>query len=191
MVEQRNPFPNKEQLLQLKTELLARWQMLPAAHRASMALVLLQDVLAGDYGPWLQDALLLQQGRIQEALPATLLEKENGPTNTDQALFNPKVLENLPLPYTPEGEKHDALAQVKLVVPGDSRVWYVSAFDRQDLCFGLIVETEINYDYFNLSTLQTLQSADGQGVQRDPDFVPQPLDEVQARYDQRQFREGL
>ena len=51
------PFP--EHILQLKSELSERWQQLPIEHQATMVLVLVKEVLAGEYGTWLREALEL------------------------------------------------------------------------------------------------------------------------------------
>lgn len=58
MTEQA-PGPSPEQLLQLKDEILQRWQQLPGEHRATMTLVFLKKVLESDHGDWLRQALLL------------------------------------------------------------------------------------------------------------------------------------
>lgn len=183
MLEQDTPGISPEHLLQLKNEVLERWQPLPPAHRASMALVLLQDVLAGDYGPWLVDALVLQGAPVQAALDAVYVGDEE--TQPRYAPLDQATLERLPLTFTAEGERDEALAHIKLVLPGDSRVWYASAFDRQDLLFGLIVETEIRSDYFSLAELRALQGADGQGVRHDLSYTPRSLADLQTLYEQR------
>lgn len=52
--------PSPKQILQLKDELTERWQQLPVEHRATMALVLFDNVLRGEYGVWLVNALALK-----------------------------------------------------------------------------------------------------------------------------------
>jgi hypothetical protein len=55
---EHEPSPsNPERLLQLKDGILERWQQLPPEHQASMVLVLFQQTLEGEYGPWLQSAV--------------------------------------------------------------------------------------------------------------------------------------
>lgn len=52
--DQRSPTP--EGLLNLKDGILEKWKQLPPEHQATMALVLFQQTLEGDYGPWLRSA---------------------------------------------------------------------------------------------------------------------------------------
>ena len=52
--------PSPKQILQIKGELTERWQQLPVEHRASMALVLFDDLLHSEYGLWLVEALALK-----------------------------------------------------------------------------------------------------------------------------------
>jgi hypothetical protein len=65
MVERDDPTVTPEYILQLTGELLDRWKQLPAEHQATMALVFVRDVLAGDYGEWLWGALFVL-GRGEE-----------------------------------------------------------------------------------------------------------------------------
>ena len=58
MTEHEIP-PSPDKILQLKDELQQRWQQLPAEHQATMALVLVKDVFAGEQGDWLIDALVV------------------------------------------------------------------------------------------------------------------------------------
>ena len=123
----------------------------------SMALVLLGDVLASEQG---------------DGLASPKVAK----------ILNSPNWEQLPLLYTPEGEGPDALAQVRLIVPGDRRVWYVSAFDGEDVCFGLVAELELSYDYFTLSELQALRGPRGETIQCDTAFTPQTLRQLDEMY---------
>ncbi|GAB4422324.1 MAG: hypothetical protein Kow00106_19480 [Anaerolineae bacterium] len=56
MAERESRPLSPEDLLRLKDEIVARWRQLPPEHQATMALVLFQQVLEGDYGPWLRGA---------------------------------------------------------------------------------------------------------------------------------------
>src|SRR5258708_3435643 len=66
MVEQLYPTSNPEQILQLKDELLERWHQLPSEHQASLGLVLLNEVMQGEWGEWLRDAIVLRHRTTQE-----------------------------------------------------------------------------------------------------------------------------
>ena len=58
MVEQ-DSRPSPEHILQLKSELSERWYQLPVEHRATMVMTMVKDVLDGEYGAWLREALEL------------------------------------------------------------------------------------------------------------------------------------
>ena len=51
--------PRAETLLATKEALLREWAKLPPEHRASMLLVLTEDVQDGVYGPWAAEAIQL------------------------------------------------------------------------------------------------------------------------------------
>ncbi len=59
MAERPSFQPNPEQLLQLKDGILDRWGQLPAEHQATLMLVLFQQTLEGEYGPWVRSAIRL------------------------------------------------------------------------------------------------------------------------------------
>ena len=75
------------------------------------------------------------------------------------------------------------MAYARLYLPGSTRAWYPSAFDGHDLFFGLVVEAEIDFDYFSLTDLHHLHNAEGRGVQLDHRYTPQPLGELQTAYE--------
>jgi hypothetical protein len=56
---EHGPLPLPDEILNIKDELQQRWQQLPPEHQATMALVLVKDVFAGEQGDWLIDALIL------------------------------------------------------------------------------------------------------------------------------------
>ena len=57
MTEQTSLSPNE--ILNIKDELQQRWQQLPPEHQATIALVLVKDVFAGEQCDWLIDALVV------------------------------------------------------------------------------------------------------------------------------------
>lgn len=56
MVEHLTP-PSPDDLLRWKDDILDRWARLPPDHQATMAVVLLQQALEGQYGPWLRSTV--------------------------------------------------------------------------------------------------------------------------------------
>jgi hypothetical protein len=67
MSEPPKPSPESEHLLRLKDDILSQWEQLPVDHQASMAMVLVGRVLAGEEGAWLREAIELRWPMEQEA----------------------------------------------------------------------------------------------------------------------------
>lgn len=57
MTEHEPPSASPEDILRIKDEITQRWRHLPSEHQATMALVMLQQTLEGDFGSWLRSAL--------------------------------------------------------------------------------------------------------------------------------------
>lgn len=57
MTERDPRSPSPEDILHLKDEISERWRHLPPEHQATLALVLFQQTLEGEYGPWLRAAV--------------------------------------------------------------------------------------------------------------------------------------
>jgi hypothetical protein len=51
--------PSPDEILNIKDELQQRWQQLPPEHQATMALVLVKDVFAGEQCDWMIDTLVV------------------------------------------------------------------------------------------------------------------------------------
>ena len=82
MPERDQEVPSAERVLQLKDEISARWAQLPPEHQASMALTMLGQVCAGEYGGWLREAIdVLHAPTVFKLLPITPLS----PTHLAQA----------------------------------------------------------------------------------------------------------
>ncbi len=52
--------PRAETLLTLKEDILIRFHQLPSEHQASLSVVLIRDVMKGEWGAWLKDAFTRQ-----------------------------------------------------------------------------------------------------------------------------------
>lgn len=71
---QEHEPPSPHELLALKDELRARWQKLPPEHQASMVLTLINDVMQGKWGNWLQGAIAI-------SYPTTEREEQHATNN--------------------------------------------------------------------------------------------------------------
>jgi hypothetical protein len=79
MTEQQRPTPNPQELLQIKDELITRFQQLPAQHQATMALLLVKQVMEGEWGHWMREAIKLRWPEatepLQQAFPITSVSR--------------------------------------------------------------------------------------------------------------------
>ncbi len=60
MTEQDRPTLNPKELHRIKDELVRLWEQLPPQHQATMALVLIDQVMQGEWGAWLQEAIAIK-----------------------------------------------------------------------------------------------------------------------------------
>jgi hypothetical protein len=58
-MQEQKERPSPEQILSHKDELIAHWKTLPPEHQATVALTLVEEVINGDWGTWLREALTL------------------------------------------------------------------------------------------------------------------------------------
>jgi hypothetical protein len=91
---------------------------------------------------------------------------------------------NIPALYENEN-KPDPLAVVKLFTPDSSWTWYITEYDGDDTCFGLVVGLETEVGYFSLAELEGVRGKVGLQIERDLWFHPTPvtqLPEYQAEW---------
>lgn len=86
------------------------------------------------------------------------------------------VRQSLPSLGTGEIEGLSALARVHFFTPDSSWDWYASAFDGDDLFFGLVFGSERELGFFTLSELRSVRGHLGLPVERDLWFEPVPLE---------------
>ncbi len=175
MPELQRPAINPEYLRLSKDTIFSEWKHLPPEHQATTALVLLAEVLSGQYGTWLREAI-----RFQDVDPMETISPE---AHVIPASLHPDHFRDLPIPFQPESESGQAVVHARLYLPGSHRLWYPSAFDGKDLFFGLVVEAEISCDYFSLSDLAQLRGPDGQPIQHDSTYIRRSLDDLVAQYE--------
>jgi hypothetical protein len=108
----------------------------------------------------------------QESLP------EQQP-NAGENLLDPASREKLPHLRSGEELSSDALAQVKFFTPDSDWTWYASEFDGKDIFFGLVSGFDVEYGYFSLKELQEARGPLGLQIERDVDFEPKTLKELE------------
>jgi hypothetical protein len=82
----------------------------------------------------------------------------------------------------------DPVVQAKLFTPWTTWTWFVTEFDGQNTCFGLVSGHEVELGYFNLAELEAIEGPGGLRVERDLHFEPQPLNKV--RQDLERLRDA-
>ena len=76
-------------------------------------------------------------------------------------------------------------------MPDSSWTWYITEFDGQDICFGLVVGHEVELGYFSLAEITALRGPLGLRVERDLYFGPKSLEEVKYAHPEVDFNSRL
>ena len=103
------------------------------------------------------------------------------------SLLPGELRERIPALYATQDDA-DPTVQAKLFTPWTTWTWFVTEFDGQDTCFGLVSGHEVELGYFNLAELEAIEGPHGLRIERDLHFEPQPLSKV--REDLKRMREG-
>ncbi len=84
----------------------------------------------------------------------------------------PKLYETecVPLP--------EKVAYAKLFDPGSAWIWYVMEYDGSDTCFGLVIGHEMEFGYFSLQELSSLQLHGVPVIERDMYFRPTQVQDL-------------
>jgi hypothetical protein len=96
-------------------------------------------------------------------------------------LLTPELVASLPKLYETEGKGNEAIVRAKFFLPGSAWTWYITEFDGDDLCFGLVVGMETELGYFTISELEDLQSVIGRAVERDLHWTPITMGELRQQ----------
>ena len=99
-------------------------------------------------------------------------------------LLPPDIRERMPELYANEEIGLAAQALVKFFTPDSNWTWYASEFDREDICFGLVIGWEAEFGYFSISELEAARGPLGMPIERDLHFEPAPLRELRDHYRQ-------
>ena len=73
----------------------------------------------------------------------------------------------------------DPLVYAKLFTPWSNWAWYITEFDGDDRCFGLVHGFEAELGYFSLKELAELAGHGGLRIERDAEFTPRTLSQIQ------------
>lgn len=112
-----------------------------------------------------------------------ILSPDSSPTPLGQNPAYQYIPADLPIPvlYETETQRDDAVAWVRLFTPDSSWAWYITEWDRNDLCFGLVDGMYLELGYFALSELREARGPLGLPIERDLHFVPTSLGLVRAK----------
>lgn len=97
--------------------------------------------------------------------------------NDPSSLIPKDLADDLPELHETEAIENPTV-RVKLFTPWAGWTWYVTEFDGDDRCFGLVDGHEVELGYFSLAELATLEGPEGQRVARDLSFAPKKLQEL-------------
>lgn len=87
--------------------------------------------------------------------------------------------EAIPALYATE-HTDDPIVHVKLFTPWTHWTWFITEFDGEDTCFGLVDGYEAELGYFSLSELLGITGPAGLAVERDLHFSAKPMSAVRA-----------
>ena len=84
-----------------------------------------------------------------------------------------ELAEKIPKLYTKNHGDKNSVVYAKLFLP-NSWEWYITEYDNEDLCFGLISGFDLKFGYFSLKELEGLQV----NITRDEQFREATVSEV-------------
>lgn len=97
------------------------------------------------------------------------------------SLIPKNLINRIPKLYDTE-DQGDPTVWVKLFFPNYHWTWYITQYDGEDLCFGLVAGAVAELGYFRLSELQAARGKLGCRSERDRFFQQCPLSEVVSKY---------
>jgi hypothetical protein len=96
----------------------------------------------------------------------------------DAYVYIPEELRaKIPPLYATEKETNPTV-WVKLFTPDSSWTWYITEFDGQDLCFGLVAGHDVELGYFSLAEITAARGLLGLRIERDLYWKARELSEV-------------
>lgn len=103
------------------------------------------------------------------------------------SLLPEELRERIPALYATENTD-DPIVHAKLFTPWTNWTWFVTEFDGEETCFGLVSGLEVELGYFSLAELEATRGPGGIRIERDLHFKQQPLSEVRQHLER--LREG-
>lgn len=127
------------------------------------------------------------------------MSAENPQFSGGMELLDAETRAKMPELYSQEKKGLEALAQAKFFTPDSNWTWYASEGSPVDedgyydttkekvdyLFFGLVIGFEIELGYFSLNELQSARGPLGLPIERDLDFEPKTLRELQRWHEQQ------
>lgn len=91
-------------------------------------------------------------------------------------------LRGVPKLYSQDGKVNtEVTAFVKIFDPSGSWTWFITEWDGEDTCFGLVKGHETELGYMNLREMARVDGRLGIGLEIDVHFLPTSLYEVSRR----------
>ena len=98
------------------------------------------------------------------------------------SLLPRELRERIPTLYATE-KIEDPIVHAKFFTPWTNWTWFVTEFDGEETCFGLVSGLDVELGYFNLAELEATRGPGGIRIERDLHFKPKPLSEVRQHLD--------
>ena len=95
-------------------------------------------------------------------------------------LLTKQMKKSIPPIYAQDGNENPTV-HAKFFTPWSHWTWYVTEFDGEDQCFGLVSGHEDELGYFSLNELENLKGPFGLKVERDLYFKPTDLKSIQQK----------
>ena len=86
-------------------------------------------------------------------------------------------------PLDATADESDPTAWVKYFTPWSNWTWFVIEFDRgNELCHGFVIGHEAEFGGFSLDELREIRGRGGIRIERDLNFMPEPISAIREKY---------
>lgn len=90
-------------------------------------------------------------------------------------------LHGVPKLYSQDGKGDEATVFVKIFDPVGSWTWFITEWDGEDTCFGLVKGHETELGYMGLEEMASVAGRLGIGLEIDVHFLPKTLGQVNRK----------